>query len=46
MRNRLLLPLLLTALSIAAMAAGYVFGDPSMILRKAASVCLECIGVG
>ncbi len=27
-------------------AAGYAFGDPSVILRKAASVCLECIGVG
>jgi hypothetical protein len=28
------------------MAVGYVAGDPSIILRKAATICLECIGVG
>jgi len=33
-------------LAAAACAAGYLLGDPSAILRKAASVCLECIGIG
>jgi hypothetical protein len=45
-RGSLLLPAALTILSLALMAAGYLLGDPSLILRKAASVCLECIGVG
>ncbi len=37
--------LLLTA-ALALTAAGYLFGDPLVILSKAVNVCLECIGVG
>lgn len=36
---------LLTAV-LAVTAFGYLAGDPLVIWRKAASVCLECIGVG
>ncbi len=28
------------------LVAGYLFGDPSAILTKAANICLECIGIG
>jgi len=38
--------LALVTLSLAAMAIGYLAGDPSLILRKAVTICLECIGVG
>jgi hypothetical protein len=41
-----LVPLLALLLCLAAMAVGYFAGDPSLILRKAATICLECIGVG
>jgi hypothetical protein len=26
--------------------AGYLLGDPLVILYKAVNVCLECIGIG
>ncbi len=26
--------------------AGYLLGDPMVVLNKAVNVCLECIGVG
>ena len=32
--------------ALAAMVSGYVWGDPLVIWQKAASICLECIGVG
>ncbi len=28
------------------MVSGYIWGDPLVIWQKAASICLECIGVG
>jgi hypothetical protein len=31
---------------VAAAVAGYLAGDPGLVWRKAATVCLECIGVG
>lgn len=36
----------LVLLCLASFVAGLVLGDPSLVLRKAATVCLECIGVG
>lgn len=33
-------------LAVAAMLAGYFFGNPSAILSKAVNICLECIGIG
>jgi hypothetical protein len=36
----------LTAAAIAMMVSGYIWGDPVVIWQKAASICLECIGVG
>jgi hypothetical protein len=27
-------------------ASGYLWGDPLVIWQKAASICLECIGIG
>lgn len=38
--------LLPALLSILAALAGYLLGDTGAVLRNAASVCLECIGVG
>jgi Flp pilus assembly protein CpaB len=46
MTKRALLPVLLIAAAAAAGLVGYLAGDPWAIWRKAASVCLECIGVG
>ena len=46
MTKRALLPTVLMAAAAAAALAGYLLGDPWVIWRKAASVCLECIGVG
>jgi len=36
----------LAAAAIAMMVSGYIWGDPVVIWQKAASICLECIGVG
>jgi hypothetical protein len=46
MNRRTLLPMALILAALAAAVAGYLAGDPMVIWRKAASVCLECIGVG
>ena len=46
MSKRALLPVVLILASLAASLIGYLAGDPMTIWRKAASVCLECIGVG
>jgi hypothetical protein len=37
---------LLLVSALAVTAAGYLLGDPLVILTKAVNVCLECIGVG
>ncbi|HRY62019.1 MAG TPA: CD1871A family CXXC motif-containing protein [Candidatus Fermentibacter sp.] len=37
---------LLALLCLASFVIGYALGDPSTVFRKAATVCLECIGVG
>jgi hypothetical protein len=36
----------LAAAALAMMVSGYIWGDPVVIWQKAASICLECIGVG
>ena len=46
MNRRSLLPTILLLAAAAAAVVGYLAGDPMVIWRKAASVCLECIGVG
>ena len=33
-------------IALAAAVSGYVWGNPLVIWQKAASICLECIGVG
>lgn len=38
--------LLPAILSLLAALIGYLLGDTGAVLRNAASVCLECIGVG
>ena len=43
--NRLLTPLLLLA-GAALIGVGLLLGQNTEVLRKAAVVCLECIGVG
>ncbi len=43
---RRIVSIVLIAVSTAMIAAGYLAGDPSLILRKAVTICLECIGVG
>lgn len=45
-RSSSIIGLVLAAVCLVAAILGYAFGDPGMILQKAASVCLECIGVG
>jgi len=36
----------LAAAALLMAVSGYVFGDPFVIWQKAASICLECIGIG
>ena len=36
----------LVVIALMMAVSGYVWGDPVVIWQKAASVCLECIGVG
>jgi len=36
----------LLAAAVAMTLSGYILGDPLAIWQKAASICLECIGVG
>jgi len=38
--------LLLALVCLALFITGTLLGDPSLVFRKAATVCLECIGVG
>ena len=45
-RARLLAGLALLAAGAAMMALGLANGEAQQILRKAAVVCLECIGIG
>ncbi len=46
MTKRALLPTVLIAAAAVAAIVGYLLGDPWMIWRKAAIICLDCIGVG
>ena len=39
------LSIVLIALALTIFLLGYILGDPLLILREAATVCLECIGV-
>lgn len=36
----------LLAAGIAMLVYGILCGDPAVVLKKAATVCLECIGIG
>lgn len=40
------LSIALVVIASAMTVSGYVWGDPLVIWQKAASICLECIGVG
>ncbi len=46
MKNRYAPSFLLLAAALVLMAAGIALGEPADVLRKAANICLECIGVG
>lgn len=37
---------LLFVLSLAMIIAGIHFDEPSIVLRKAVNVCMECVGIG
>jgi len=38
--------LILTAVSLALIAAGLALGEYTSVLQKAITVCLDCIGIG
>lgn len=42
----LALRIALLTVAVLMMVSGYVWGDPMAIWQEAASICLECIGVG
>lgn len=44
--GRRIVAIVLVALSAAMILVGYLAGDPALVLRKAVTICLECIGVG
>jgi hypothetical protein len=46
MRFPLALRIALVAAALATMVSGYLWGNPLVIWQKAATICLECIGVG
>ncbi|MBN2587865.1 MAG: hypothetical protein JXA64_07585 [Candidatus Fermentibacteraceae bacterium] len=47
MRNiPLALRIAFLAAAVMMTVSGYIWGDPLVIWQKAASICLECIGVG
>jgi hypothetical protein len=40
------LPWVLLAVSLVLMVAGLVLGEYKVVLEKAVTVCLDCIGIG
>jgi hypothetical protein len=40
------LPWVLLTISLALLIAGLLFGEYKMVLEKAVTVCLDCIGIG
>jgi hypothetical protein len=45
MKNRLL-TICLIAVSLALIIIGIIDGQPHDVLKKAVTVCLECVGIG
>jgi hypothetical protein len=45
-RSRIRLGVILVCVTAALALTGYILGNPFVIFQKAASICLECIGVG
>ncbi|MCD4848053.1 MAG: hypothetical protein K8R76_07680 [Candidatus Aegiribacteria sp.] len=46
--NRIPLAIRLSLLMVAILmlVSGYIWGNPTVIWQKAATICLECIGIG
>ena len=46
--NKLPLAIRLSLLAVAVLmfVSGYIWGNPVVIWQKAATICLECIGIG
>lgn len=46
MKRKVILQLLLIAISIGFIVAGVLLGNVNAVLNKAIAICLECIGIG
>lgn len=45
-KTRNILTVLLLVLSVTMIVMGVLIGEPSVVFKKAANVCMECIGIG
>ena len=45
-KNRKWITLALLLVSCGMIAAGIVRGEPAVVLTKATSICMQCIGIG
>ena len=45
-RTRNVICAVLGVLSVALIATGVCLGEPSVVLAKAAAICMQCIGLG